>query len=266
MRHFRAQFGPALEWPWTKLMDVPAFDDALVDRIASQSDAQSGHLSIRALERLRDDNLVGLMRALKHNGAGAGGVITAHEATLAEPQSSVPPSTDLPASDALCVTVQRAAPPSWADANGHVNEACYLALASQATDRFLETVGCDAHYVASGGGYFTLENHIQYLAETHVGDVLTVKTQVLAGAAKTLRLFHFIETESGAVAATVETLLIHVDLATRRSAPPPAAMAEAIRQRAAAHADQPWPDGAGRSIGQKPGRPADRPPDTTAAP
>jgi hypothetical protein len=29
MRHFMAQFGPALEWPWTKLMDVPEFTDEL---------------------------------------------------------------------------------------------------------------------------------------------------------------------------------------------------------------------------------------------
>jgi carnitine 3-dehydrogenase len=43
MRHFLAQFGPALKWPWTKLMDVPEFDDELVDLIAGQSDAQSGH-------------------------------------------------------------------------------------------------------------------------------------------------------------------------------------------------------------------------------
>ena len=42
MRHFMAQFGPCLSWPWTKLMDVPEFNDELVDLIASQSDAQSG--------------------------------------------------------------------------------------------------------------------------------------------------------------------------------------------------------------------------------
>ena len=73
MRHFLAQFGPCLTWPWTKLMDVPEFTDELVDLIAGQSDAQSGHRSIRELERLRDDNLVGIMRALKRTGSGAGG-------------------------------------------------------------------------------------------------------------------------------------------------------------------------------------------------
>ncbi len=46
-------------------MDVPEFNDELVELIAGQSDAQSGHMSIRELERLRDDNLVGILRALK---------------------------------------------------------------------------------------------------------------------------------------------------------------------------------------------------------
>ena len=76
MRHFMAQFGPCLSWPWTKLMDVPEFNDELVDLIAEQSDAQSGRWSIRELEKIRDDNLVAIMEALskadKGKGWGAG--------------------------------------------------------------------------------------------------------------------------------------------------------------------------------------------------
>ena len=79
MQHFIGQFGPALKWPWTKLMDVPELSDELIDRIASQSDAQSGHYSIRELERIRDDNLVAMMRALKQNDWGAGAILNAHE-------------------------------------------------------------------------------------------------------------------------------------------------------------------------------------------
>ena len=82
MRHFLAQFGPALKWPWTKLMDVPELDDALVEAIASQSDAQSGDRTIRELERERDGNLVAILRALKAQGRAAGEVVAAHEATL----------------------------------------------------------------------------------------------------------------------------------------------------------------------------------------
>ncbi len=82
MKHFMAQFGPALQWPWTRLTDVPDLNDELIDLIAQQSDEQSGHMSIRQLERLRDDNLVGIIRALKTTGSGAGGVVNAHERWL----------------------------------------------------------------------------------------------------------------------------------------------------------------------------------------
>ena len=72
MRHFMAQFGPCLKWPWTKLMDVPEFNDELVDLIATQSDEQSGKWSIRELEKIRDDNLVAIMEALSKQNKGKG--------------------------------------------------------------------------------------------------------------------------------------------------------------------------------------------------
>jgi carnitine 3-dehydrogenase len=95
MHHFMAQFGPALKWPWTRLMDVPEFNDELVDLIATQSDEQAKGLSIRELERIRDDNLVAIMDALskqnKGKGWGAGALhkdYTRHLAKLAtEPVS-----------------------------------------------------------------------------------------------------------------------------------------------------------------------------------
>jgi len=72
MRHFMAQFGPCLKWPWTKLMDVPEFNDELVDLIATQSDDQSARWSIRELEKIRDDNLVAIMEALSRQNKGKG--------------------------------------------------------------------------------------------------------------------------------------------------------------------------------------------------
>jgi len=82
MRHFIAQFGPCLKWPWTKLMDVPELDEELTDKIASQSDEQSGQYSIRELERIRDDNLVGILRVLEKNNWGAGKTLKDYEAKL----------------------------------------------------------------------------------------------------------------------------------------------------------------------------------------
>jgi len=71
-RHFIEQFGPALKWPWSKLMDTPDFTPALVDKLVAQSDAQSGEHSIRELEAIRDRNLVGFLRVLEENNWAAG--------------------------------------------------------------------------------------------------------------------------------------------------------------------------------------------------
>ncbi|MEY8799231.1 carnitine 3-dehydrogenase [Leisingera sp. XS_AS12] len=240
MKHFMAQFGPALEWPWTKLMDVPEFTEELVDLIAGQSDAQSGHMSIRELERLRDDNLVGMMRALKKSGSGAGGVITAHEATL-----PVPEAVDLP------VTVNRTVPQSWTDYNGHMNEAHYTEASAQATDRFMEMIGVDAAYIAEGGSYFTVENHVRFLDELHEGDALTVTTQVLQGTGKKMHLFHRLFGPEGKLAATVETLLLHMDLNARGTSLPSPQVADKLASFAGAHAGLPLPDGVGRHVGQR---------------
>jgi carnitine 3-dehydrogenase len=82
MAHFIEQFGPALKWPWTKLTDVPELTDELVKTIADQSDEQSGARTIGELERIRDDNLVGIMRALKLTNWGAGALLNAHDKRL----------------------------------------------------------------------------------------------------------------------------------------------------------------------------------------
>ncbi len=75
MRHFIGQFGECLSWPWTKLTDVPELTDELIDTIATQSDNQSGMHDIRDLERLRDRNLVSILRALETNRWGAGATV-----------------------------------------------------------------------------------------------------------------------------------------------------------------------------------------------
>ncbi len=87
MRHFMAQFGPALQWPWTKLVDVPDLTEELVDRIVDQSDEQAAGQSVRDLERLRDDCLVVVMQGLRSvgdGGFGAGESLAAYERLLAE--------------------------------------------------------------------------------------------------------------------------------------------------------------------------------------
>ncbi|WP_299154789.1 carnitine 3-dehydrogenase [uncultured Tateyamaria sp.] len=251
MRHFMAQFGPALQWPWTKLMDVPEFTDELVDLIAGQSDAQSSHMSIAEMLAARDDNLVGMMRALKANNWGAGAVMNAHEAGLRAGTvlgAHVDRVKDI---SAPLLTVRRAVPLDWTDYNGHMNEARYLQAFGDATDRFIAMIGCDADYIATGGSYFTAETHIRHVDEAHAGAVIEVRTQVLAGAGKKLHLFHEM-LEGERLLASGEHFLLHVSLDTRRPCDPAPQIVQALDRVAQAHAALPVPEGAGRHVGQRP--------------
>jgi carnitine 3-dehydrogenase len=148
------------------------------------------------------------------------------------------------------VTVDRQVPVTWTDYNGHMNEAHYLEAGAQATDRFMELVGADAAYIASGKSYFTVENHLRYLAEVMAGDRLTVTTQVMGGGGKKLHLFHRIARGDGTLAATMESMLLHTDLITRRSSLPEPSVEAAIVRFVAEHSTLTRPEGAGRAVGQ----------------
>lgn len=82
MRHFMSQFGPALQWPWTKLTDVPELTDDLLDRLQEQSDAQAGGASVRELEQVRDECLVAVLRGLRDVRYGAGEVLASYDEAL----------------------------------------------------------------------------------------------------------------------------------------------------------------------------------------
>ena len=235
MRHFIAQFGPCLSWPWTKLMDVPDLTDELVEMIASQSDAQSGHMSIAELESMRDGNLIGMMRSLKHRGNAVGKVLKEHEKTIA------PAMPDLMQP---MVTLERQVPTDWVDGNDHMNESRYMQAMSEASDWFLLWIGTTPDYIATEGSWFTVENHVRYLAEIRIGERISVTTQVLEAKGKKLMLFHTIHC-NGEIAATAEQLLIHVSMKTRRAAEPPAEMAALVAKIAEAHAAFGLPEGAG---------------------
>ena len=231
MRHFLAQFGPALKWPWTKLMDVPDLDDALVETIAAQSDAQAEGRSIRALERIRDDNLVAILQALKTTGWGAGATLAAYEKRLyraAQIDRSVEDLTQ-PIETAAAIV-----PGDWTDYNGHMNESRYGQMFSDAADGTMAAVGADQAYVAAGHSYFTVEIHISYLEEARAGDKLRVATQVLETAGKRLHLFHWLRHEDGRLLATGEQMLIHVSLETRRACSPLPDLAERLAEIAEA--------------------------------
>lgn len=242
MRHFIEQFGPCLQWPWTKLMDVPELTDDLIDAVADQSDAQSGQYSIKELERARDDNLVTILRGLKAQDWGAGKLLNAQDRRV-EGDVGLPDDLSKP-----IPTVERAVPLDWTDYNGHMNEAKYLQAFGDATDRMMLLIGCDAAYIATGGSYFTAETHIRHLDEVRAGAMIRIETQVLAGAGKKMHLFHRMF-EGERELATGEHMLIHVSLETRCASEPAVELAQTLGKVAKAHEALPTPEGTGKAVG-----------------
>ena len=249
MKHFMAQFGPALKWPWTKLMDVPEFNDELVDLIAGQSDDQSGHLDIREMERIRDDNVVAMMRALKAQNWASGAVLNKHDARLMTDSGMVRKAADIADPSLPIVTVSRAVPIDWLDYNGHMTESRYLNAFADASDRLMEIIGCDQEYIATGGAYFTAETHIRHIDETHLGSKIDVRTRVLSAEGKKMHLWH--EMYAGdKLLATGEHILIHVSLETRRPSVPSDEIVANLAMISGAQSALPAPEGVGRYVGQ----------------
>ena len=248
MGQFLAQFGPALKWPWTKLMDVPNLDDALVAKIADQSDDQSGAYTLDQLEAQRDRNLVGIMRALMHEDWGAGAALRKRDTARGEALGLPHRLSEVTDPAQPIVTLNRAVPLDWLDYNGHMTEAKYLHAFGNATDRIMAIIGCDPTYVASGKSFFTVETHIRHLDEVTAGAPMRVLSRVLSGDGKKMRLWHEMWSDDRLL-ATGEHMLLHVDLSTRRACEAEPPVAEAMRYLAKAQADLPSPEGAGRAVG-----------------
>ena len=71
MRHFMAQFGPALKLPWTYLQ-APELTDQLIDDVVVGTSVQQGQRSLSELERYRDDCLLAVLGAIRETKARHG--------------------------------------------------------------------------------------------------------------------------------------------------------------------------------------------------
>lgn len=244
MRHFLRQFGPSMEWPWTKLIG-PKLTDELIDTISRQSDEQAGNIDLRTYEKLRDDCLVDLTHALERNDFAAGAVARAHRQRLGGGLAEI--GTMRP--DGRLLTIATPVQPEWIDYNEHLTEYCYLKLFGDATDVVLAQIGAGLDYVAAGHSWYTVETHIRHLGQARLGEPVEVRTRVLAADAKRLHLFHeMVNLRHDAVIATAEHMLVHVDAKAEKSAPAPQIMQDKAQALVQQQQHLSTPEGAGRQI------------------
>ena len=245
MRHFMAQFGPTLKWPWSKLTDVPELDDVLLETIVSQSDTQAGTKTIRELEKLRDDCLVAVMQGLKSVGFGAGEVLAKYENKLFSGATPAPSKIEQP------IEVQRRfITADWVDYNGHTNDSRYMQLSSEALDAFFRSIGFNSDYLATGRSFYSLESHVRYINESKVGDEIIVTAQVIYLDEKKVHLHSVMSKTDGAVVATAEHIYLHVDTKLKKGIPIGEELLVRLAPIAKAHAKLAKPEGVGRFVGQ----------------
>ncbi len=248
MAHFIGQFGPALQWPWSKLTNVPELTDELVQKIARQSDAQSGRFSVRELERIRDRNLVGILRSLKERDWGAGAILNEHDRRLAVPESGDPAIENSEPLRMLELSVL----PAWIDYNGHMTEFRYVQVFSDTCDKLLVMIGMDADYVASVGAWYTVETYATYIDEVGVNEPIYSTSQVLLADAKRLHVFHCLHAaEDDRVLATAEAMYLHVNRKSGRVCDASPEMVAKTTAIADAHENLPRPEAVGRYVGQR---------------
>ncbi len=152
---------------------------------------------------------------------------------------------------AMLITYRTAILPEWVDYNGHLRDAFYLLIFSYATDALMDRIGLDeAGRARCGHTLYTLECHLNYLAEVMLDVEVEVRTQLLAHDRKRLQVYHglYRHGEEQLLAAN-EQMLMNIDRSARRSAPFDEQVLSRVNTLQETQRDLLWPTHVGRVIG-----------------
>jgi acyl-CoA thioester hydrolase len=142
------------------------------------------------------------------------------------------------------------APAEWMDYNDHMSESCYLLAFGDSADAFFRFLGIDEAYRAAGHSLYTSQTHLHHRQEVVLGEPLELTLQLLDHDRRRLHVFHEMRHgKTGALLASAEQLLVHVDTEAGRSVDLPGPLLDRVEALAAAHADLARPDVVGRPMG-----------------
>ena len=143
--------------------------------------------------------------------------------------------------------------PQWIDFNGHLNVAYYTLLFDRGVDECYGLIGIGEHYVKTRkASLFAAEAHIAYRRELHVGEAVRITLQLLDFDEKRLHIFmEMRHAHEGWLAATNESMSLHVDMTTRRVAPFPDDVLGHLALMKSAHSRLAVPGTVGRAIAMR---------------
>jgi acyl-CoA thioester hydrolase len=109
------------------------------------------------------------------------------------------------------------------DHMGHLNVMHYMGKFDEATWSLFQELGITPSYIRElERGMAAVEQKIAYKAELLAGDAVEIRSRVLEAREKVIRFVHEMHNrETGAVAATCESVGVHIDRRARKSCPFP---------------------------------------------
>ncbi|MEB7847099.1 thioesterase family protein [Staphylococcus equorum] len=140
----------------------------------------------------------------------------------------------------------------WVDHNGHMNDAEYNRVFSDATDAWLAYLGLDKETIAqSQYTVFTLENHVMYLKEIKVDELISVNVDLYDYDAKRLHVFMTLRDANQSRCATYEVMLMGMNTAIDKPEVFPEMIKKAIEDYATINTIENKPQELGHLIGIK---------------
>ncbi len=144
--------------------------------------------------------------------------------------------------------------PEWIDHNGHMNVGYYHVAFDMASEPFFEWLGLTPELREQHGSTtFALESHLHFVREVKQDDPLRFEARLLDADHKRIHFYQeMFHAHEGWLAATYESLSVHVSRATRRTAPIPQPLADRLAQVLTAHRTLARPWQVGHVISVKP--------------
>ena len=137
----------------------------------------------------------------------------------------------------------------WVDYNHHMNDAEYNRVFSDATDAWLSYLGLNIHEINQlSYTIFTLENHVLYLKEMTLNELINIDVILLDYDQKRLHVFMEMKNADNKKSATYEVMLMGIDTNTNKPAPFPEKIKKAIEGYATVSSKLIKPDEIGHTI------------------
>ena len=112
-------------------------------------------------------------------------------------------------------------PPTSIDYNGHMNDAAYAQVLTDANELFLDALGLSADYrERTGAALYTVEMTLKFLHEVNGGDTISAESRVASHDSKRLRVHSTLKVGETPV-ATGDSLYLHVDTTAGKVSPFP---------------------------------------------